>query len=292
MLKVTSTLDVPAVRFGEEEAIRLLARTGYDCCDWTMYNYADPRGFFGKTDWRKRAAGLKKISQENNIPFAQAHAPFPSNNPANPEKDSKIFEYLLLSLEACSIVECPYIIIHPVDTYPSAQDPDMREEAYRMNIDFYGRLIPRAKELGVKIALENMFGHSPEYKRIVPRGFSTAEEMAKCIDELGGDTMVACLDVGHSVLVNDTMHHMARVLGSRLQTLHIHSNDGVRDCHTAPLVFPMEWEKFGKALKDINYSGTICLEADGFLDPLPDNMIEIGEKYLCASARYIASLAE
>ena len=291
LLKTVSTLDIPALRFGEREAIRMLAKAGFDGCDWSMFTYTRPDGFFNRPDWREEAKVFKKIADENHIPFLQAHAPFPSDVPGDPDATAKIREYLLLSLEACSLVECPYVIIHPVDSFPSAVDPMMREEAYRLNVEFYGSLIPRARELGVRICLENMFGHNRRYDRIVPRGFSTAEEMAKCIDELSGG-IDACLDVGHAVLVNDTMDHMARVLGPRLKTLHVHSNDGVHDRHTAPLVHPMDWESFGKALYDIGFTGAITLEADTFLVPLPDDMIQLGLEFLAANARYVASLVK
>ena len=291
MLKTVSTLDIPAVRFGEREAIRMLAKAGFDGCDWSMFSYSRPDGFFNRPDWRLEARELKKIADENGVPFLQAHAPFPSNDARDETKTAEIRKYLLLSLEACSLVECPYVIIHPVDTFPASSDPMMRETAYRMNVEFYGSLIPRAKELGVRICLENMFGHNDRYNRIVPSRFSTAEEMARCIDELDGG-IDACLDVGHAVLVNDTMDHMARVLGSRLKTLHVHSNDGINDRHTAPLVFRMDWESFGKALYDIGFDGAITLEADNFLVPLPDDMIALGLDFLAANARYVASLVK
>ena len=154
LLKTVSTLDIPALRFGEREAIRMLAKAGFDGCDWSMFTYTRPDGFFNRPDWREEAKVFKKIADENHIPFLQAHAPFPSDVPGDPDATAKIREYLLLSLEACSLVECPYVIIHPVDSFPSAVDPMMREEAYRLNVEFYGSLIPRARELGVRICLE------------------------------------------------------------------------------------------------------------------------------------------
>ena len=92
MLKTVSTLDNPAARFGEREAIRMLADAGFDGCDWSMFTYTRPDGFFNRTDWRKEAAAFKKTADENSIPFLQAHAPFPSNIPDDPDATAKIRE--------------------------------------------------------------------------------------------------------------------------------------------------------------------------------------------------------
>ena len=293
MLKTVSTLSLPARRFGEEKAIRMLAAAGFDGCDWSMFSakYTRSDGFFSLPGWREEAKAYKKIAEEEGIPFLQAHAPFPSNVPGDPARSVEIKETILGSLEACSIVECPYVIIHPIDFSPRSSDPEEREAAHQRSVDFYGSMIPRAKELGVRMCVENMFGYSDTYKRIIPSGFSTAEEMVRLIDELDGG-IDACLDVGHAVLVNDTMDHMVRVLGKHLKTLHVHSNDGVSDRHTAPLVHPMDWESFGRALYDVGFAGAITLEADNFLTPLPDDMIALGLDFLAANARYVASLVK
>lgn len=291
MLKTVSTLDIPARRFGEKEAIRMLAEAGFDGCDWSMFPYAEPHGFFSEPDWRRTAAEFKKIADENHLPFLQAHAPFPTFFPDDAERTAHLKKALDNSLEACSIVECPYIIFHPGAFHPIPDTEEGRAEVLKKNIAFYGAFLPRAKELGVTICTENMFGYSDRYHRITPSYFSRAEELCALVDALDGQIAV-CLDVGHAVLVHDTMQHMARVLGPRLKTLHVHSNDGVSDRHTAPLIFPMEWEELGHALHDIGFAGSITLEADNFLVPLPNDMTALGLRFLCENARYVASLVK
>jgi len=287
MYKIVTTTDLPGNRFGMEKAIEMIAEAGFSGCDWSMFPYADKKGFFGQADWRKTAEGYHQTAIRNGVPFLQAHAPFPCFFPEDAEKTALLRWALENSLEACSIVECPYVIFHPGAFFPLPAAEKDRAEILKKNIEFYGSFISRSRELGVRICTENMFGYSNQYHRIVPSYFSRAEELNALVDALDGQIDV-CLDVGHAGLVNDSMEHMARVLGPRLKTLHIHSNDGVEDRHTAPLIFHMDWDGLGHALHDIGFTGSVTLEADNFLVPLPNEMYPTGLKFLAENARYVA----
>jgi len=287
MYKIVTTTDIPSKHYGMEGAIELIAQAGFSGCDWSMFLYEEPDGFFSRPDWRTAAEVYHKTALKNNVPFLQAHAPFPTFFPEDADKTARLKKALDDSLEACSIVECPYVVFHPGAFYPLPATEEGRAEVVRKNIEFYGSFIPRAKELGVRICTENMFGYSSQYQRISPSYFSRAEELNTLVDALDGGIDV-CLDVGHSVLVNDSMDYMARVLGHRLKALHVHSNDGVQDRHTAPLIFRMDWDGLGHALHDIGYTGNVTLEADSFLVPLPKEMFPTAMKFLAENARYVA----
>lgn len=292
MLKTVSTLNVPGKRFGEVEALRHLKEAGFDGCDFSMFGYDKPEtGLFYRDDWREVVKTFKQAADDLSLPFLQAHAPFPSNAPDDPERTSEIRRCLGLSLEACHITECPMVVFHPTHKAPLPADPDAREAIFQMNVEFYGSYLARARELGVTLLVENMFGRNERYNRIVPSAFSYADEINRLVDTLDGQIGV-CLDVGHAILVNDPMEHMAKVFGHRLKALHLHSNDGVSDRHTAPLIHPMNWEELGHALFEIGYEGPITLESDGFLRGLPDEMTDLGLRFMCENARYIASLVK
>ena len=140
------------------------------------------------------------------------------------------------------------------------------EECWQLNRDFYSRLIPYAKDAGVKIAVENMFNTDPILKRYCPTVVSTGEELCAYIDRLNDiaqeELFVACLDVGHALITGDTPEHMMRQLGDRLQVLHIQDNDGIRDAHTMPYMGKINWDEVAKVLQEIHYIGTFNLEAD------------------------------
>ena len=137
-----------------------------------------------------------------------------------------------------------------------------------------------AKEYGVKIALENMWGRDNELNRIVPNVCSVAEDFNRYVDALNPDNFTACLDLGHCGLVGDNAGAMIRQMGSRLGCLHIHDNDHLNDSHTLPYMMKMDWDDILHALGEIDYKGNFTYEADRFLGGFPDDLLPACERFM------------
>ena len=86
-------------------------------------------------------------------------------------------------------------------------------------MEFYRSLIPYCEEYNIKVALENMW----QYPRTISHSTcSRPAEFVKYMDELNNPCFVACLDVGHAMLVKEKPDDMIRALGGqRLQALHM-----------------------------------------------------------------------
>jgi len=117
----------------------------------------------------------------------------------------------------------------------------------------------------VKVCLENMF---TEYRhKIVEAVCTDPHQACAYIDTLneaaGFEAFAFCLDTGHLTLLGRDHRAVINTLGHRLQTLHIHDNDGVRDWHAMPCTGATDWDAFVAGLKDVGYSGTICFESGG-----------------------------
>jgi sugar phosphate isomerase/epimerase len=69
------------------------------------------------------------------------------------------------------------------------------------------------------------------------------------------------------------VREIVNVLGDRLEALHIHDTDGVRDNHTAPGFGNIDWESFCLGLKDIGYKGDFVYEADAFFANFDDALM-------------------
>ena len=114
----TSTEIVSASRIvGEEKAVELIAKAGFDAWDFSMFSMA-------KYDWGKKtfdfntghvlsgndylafARKLKKIGEDNGIHCNQSHAPFPSGS-------NEIFPYLMRAIECTAEAGGEICIIHP-----------------------------------------------------------------------------------------------------------------------------------------------------------------------------------
>ena len=156
----------------------------------------------------------------------------------------------------------------------------------------YFELLPFAKSCGVKIATENMWGWDKETDRASFAACATAEDFLAHLNAVNDDDFVACLDLGHAEMMGEgtSAPQMIRALGSKLQALHIHDNDRWHDSHQIPFSMQIDFVAIVKALKDINYSGYLTLEADQYLSAYtPDNVFE-GVKKLYESVDRLRNL--
>lgn len=256
MLLATQT-DVLGKKLGEEEAIRLICETGFDAIDYSIFHPADPQCSSFGSQWKTPILMLKAIGDSYGVPFTQAHAPFPSYRSGNDTYNGEIFQAIVRSLEISSLLGVKTVVVHPI-SLPNA------EEQKAVNLDFYSRLLPYCRDLGVKIALENMWARSPE-GTIIPAACGTGDSLLGFLELLPDDAFTACLDLGHCGIVGETASAMIRTLGrERLTALHVHDNDGLHDSHVFPYSGIMDWDGIAEALRDIGYTGNLTFEADNF----------------------------
>ena len=284
-MKISTEIYSSAVHVGEEKAVELIAKAGFDAWDFSMFEMC-------RIDWRdwsvldkphplnqpnylEFARRLKKIGLDNGIECNQSHAPFPSFVP-------KIREvYLKRAIECTAEAGGKICIIHP-DNNSSAET----------NAEFYQELLPFAKEHGVKIATENMWNWENGAKTACAAACSHHDDFCKHIDIVNDEFLVACLDIGHAEMagLNTSAPIMIRALNERLQALHIHDNDKIGDSHQIPFSMNIEWEGIAKALKEIGYKGYLTLEADRYLSKFnKDNVFE-GICDLAKSARRLEQM--
>ena len=175
------------------------------------------------------------------------------------------------------------MVVHPINVnqaHPHYGDSSWLKQ---LNLDFYGPAAERGRNLGITIALENLFTFAPD-GRIVESYISSAEELSDLVDSIEGT--VACLDVGHSLVTGRKPEDMARILGNRLKVLHIQSNDGRIDLHMPPYMHShLDWDALAISLHDIGYNGWVNLETFGFTANLPNELLPsaIAYQYACAS---------
>ena len=244
---------------GEEDAIRLLAASGFEAWDFSMfdmatYNYSEGRISDGDHplhggNYRAFAKRLAKVGQECGIVCNQSHAPFPTYCP-------EMIDYLLRAIECTAIAGGEICVIHP-DNLRGAEE----------NVVLYEKLLPFAKECGVKIATENTFKVDCQSKKILPCCTSDHAGIIELLDLIDDPFFVACLDIGHAELcgLSTSACDMIRALGpDRLAALHIHDNDKIRDSHLLPFTEKIEWEPIAKALTEIGYRGDLTLECGNY----------------------------
>jgi sugar phosphate isomerase/epimerase len=129
---------------------------------------------------------------------------------------------------------------------PALPTPDVDEAARRAVADVR-RILDSCRELGVRLAVENLAGpaHVPAFFDALFERFAP--------DELG-----FCYDSGHALLTG-RQDLVVRYAG-RLAATHLHDNDGTGDQHRLPSEGRCDWPMILGAIKQSAYTGTINLE--------------------------------
>lgn len=283
-MKISTEIASAAAIIGEEKAIELYAKAGFDAWDFSMFAMC-------RYDWRNNcllpnhhplsgndylafARKLKQVGLDNGIHCNQSHAPFPVKCP-------DIRSHLKRAIECTAEAGGKICIIHPNN-----------DKSPEENAQMYAELLPFAKEHGVKIATENMWNWDEEKAQSSFAACATPESFCAHVDALRDDYMVACLDIGHAEMrgSNTSAVEMILALDHRLQALHIHDNDQWQDSHQIPFSMKIDFAAVAGALKEIGYSGYLTLEADRYLHGRTKDTIFEGMKNLAAAARRLDNM--
>lgn len=283
-MKISTEISSAAQKVGEERAIELIAKAGFDAYDFSMFDMCPfdyGRNDFGNFshplavgDHLAFARKLKRVADDCGIVCNQSHAPFPT-------WCEKIGTYIYRAIECTAEAGGEICVIHP-DTRLTAKE----------NVEMFMPFLEYAKSVGVKIACENMWGWDFEKSVPCPASCSKSEDFLAVLNGVNDPSFVACLDIGHAEIPNsgDGAVPMIHALGHHLQALHIHDTDRVHDNHQIPFSMNIDFEAVAKALKDIGYSGYLTLEADCYLSRFSPEDTFKGVCDLSASAKRIADM--
>ena len=221
---------------------------------------------------------LGEYAKSRGVKIGQAHAPFPSSY-ADAEKNEKRFNEIVQSIKNASYLGAPMVVVHPCG-HLDYTDEASKEISFEYNLDFYRRLIPFAREYGIKIAIENMD---------FPCVTATPEGLNKLFDALDDPIFTVCFDTGHSLIEKVDPAEAIRVIGHRLVDgcTHFHDNFGDDDDHTLPFYGKIDWESVMKALAEIGYEGDINYEAANFIKNVPTDLYVDALTYMSRVGRYL-----
>ncbi len=281
-MKVSTEIGSIATLVGEEKAVELVAKTGFDAWDFSMFDMCEKnaKGFLVPTNhptvqdnYLAFARKLKQIGLDNGIICNQGHAPFPSSPKSN--------YYLKRAIECVAEAGGEICIIHPMNNGTPEENAEM-----------YFELLPFAKAHNVRIATENMWNWKPLHKHSSFAACATPDSFNAHLDAVNDDYFVACLDIGHAEMKGSdtTAAEMIMSLGNRLKALHIHDNDKLHDSHQIPFSMSIDFTSVVNALKEINYNGYLTLEASSYLDNFKKENVEKGVIDLYNSAKRLNEL--
>ncbi len=278
------------VRLSDREAIRIIKEAGFDAYDMSlcemMYN---PNNIFNTDKYLEEAKSIREYADSLGIPCNQAHAPYHSSC-GDPEKDEKTFNMIVRAMEIAATLGAKIIVVHPKQHLTYA---DNIEELFKLNVEFYTRLIPYCEKFGIKVATENMWQNNPCSGAITDSTCSRSWEFNKYIDAVNSEWITGCLDLGHVALVTKKIPEFIKDMGKeRIAALHVHDTDFRDDSHTVPFCELMDYNAIAKALGEIDYQGDFTYEANNFFRNKPLELIPAAYKYACEVGRYLISEIE
>lgn len=273
---------------GHDEAIKILAKAGFDALDLSMFSMHKEGDIFYGDDAIANAKELKAKVEAAGMFFNQAHAPFSFDL-----KTKKFDDYTPLVEKAIKVAAAAgvkQIIVHPFHhvTYKGNE-----QFVLEKNVEYYRGFVPICEEYGIKVCAENMWQRDSKRGYIIEDACSYAVKFNEYLDTIGSPYIIGCLDIGHCGLIGEEPQDAIRIMGhDRLKALHVHDNDYKGDLHTIPGCGKINWTEVTKALADIDYSGEFTYEADNFFLNFEPSFYQDAANFLALRGRHLISMIE
>lgn len=285
MLEIGLTTMHVDKHFSDSEILAAYARHGIGYADYyfTRYEPRSPHVCESMQDVCAYYTALKAEADSLGIRFHQTHAPYPTFAKTK-KQEAVIFEGLVKSIYAASILGAKGIVVHPKMPYRFHYGNVFRQTRKTKNVAFYRALLPYAEQYGIDIALENMYCRRRRDNRLIKTVCSTAEELLSFKKTLNHPRISVCLDIGHAhIIYKENWKEMVQKLNGHIGYIHFHDNDGYEDDHLLPGDRRMNPAAVIEALKQNGFTGILNLECHKAVTQnaktnLDQNLARIAEK--------------
>ena len=214
---------------------------------------------------REHVAELASWFASNSLQPFSMHAPLfpdremgragaPAVNVLHPEKSRRIdaMDEIKRALEAAERIPFRNLVLHLGE-----RDDKWSPRTIEYAVTALEHLGAFAHPLGVRLLVENLLSEA------------TTPDHLVLILELGHlDSVRVCLDFGHAHIASNVPEAIG-VLGSRIASLHVHDNHGVKDEHLFPGEGNINWPAVADALKTLPEPPAAVLELATIRGDLP-----------------------
>ena len=256
-------------RWGEEKFIKMREH-GILAVDYDIDNTDNIPYTMNDAEAEDFLLAEKQKIEDAGLIISQTHGPWrwPACDKTVEDRAERM-EKMKRSLKFCSILGCKYWVIHPIMPFGTEEknDSEKAQITWNMNIEFMSELLKTAKEYGIIICFENM--PMPHFS------LGSPQDTLRFVEAINDENFKICFDTGHATMFNyKSVGDHIRELKDYIKVFHIHDNNGWADLHMLPYFGVIDWEDFGKSLKDINFNGVFSLESASHPN-LPDSEFEI-----------------
>jgi sugar phosphate isomerase/epimerase len=272
-------------RIPMEESIRTCAAAGYRYLDFGFTELKLSSPFFGSPEWKTEIEGYSRLAKELGVAFVQAHAVIADFcNPAGGGGEDR--ELFRRSIQGAGILGVPWIAAHPSTGVSGGK---RAEDTHERNIAFFREMADYALPFNVGIAIENMWGKTPEG---LSRYAVRAEELLRLVEDTGRENVGACWDVEHGSVEKLDQGNAIRLLGRRLKATHISDETGPNNIHILPCSGFVKWDEVLEALAGIDYQGAFAFEIQHYLPGMPMELVPSAMKFSVEVGSYLVSRFE
>ena len=248
-MNLTIANDALYKKVGEEESYRLIKEAGFDGVDLQCIDKKSSDILLNHH--REEAQNTRQLLEKHGLICNLAHAPFKNMYYGMKfDLSEPIYKEVVNSIEYAAIVGAKMVVVHGIRT---PLGPHSRQ-SLEYNCEFFRSLAPYAKQFGIKIALENVFGTLPD-----------SFHMGETLRILDDPCFVGLLDVGHTLLAENFIRDLPP---GTIKGLHVHDLHGTvvgKDDHTLPGLGVHNWDEILKAFAEVGYDGDFNFEVHGFL---------------------------
>ena len=239
--------DHPSGRFSMRAMIDYFAEIGICAVDMSFESLS-------RFDDAREAVlySAAKRAREKNIALPLCHLSFYMPDPFNETLMAKYQKELMMGVDSAALMGIPLAVAHPVALYSSKY---RYGDFIRANMKLLLPVVEYAKAKGIKICIENM-----PSEREAPDNHlygSCALNISALAEKLGAGI---CWDVGHANISGYKQSEQMEILKGKLDVLHIHDNDGVKDKHLLPFDGSVDWDDVARGMRCCDFTGILDVE--------------------------------
>ena len=217
------------------------------------------RGHFDYANRRQHVVEIAQWFKAGTVTLHSVHSPMYSSyewgrrdtepiNIANPERKGRIeaMDEIKRALEIAEHVPFRFLVQH-VGVGGEYFD-DKKFDAAMSSVE---HLRAFAKPLGVRLLLEN-----------IPNELSTPDKLLELLHVAHFDDVGICFDTGHAHIMSNVAASF-ETLKPRIQSTHVHDNNGDRDAHLWPGEGNIDWPHTMEMLRSAPNTPPLLLEIEG-----------------------------
>ena len=276
------SMDTSAVSlyYGDEEALRIIRRAGFDCCDFSFCTLDGSVKIGENEAYLSWARHLRSVMDEIGLVCNQAHAPLTLTR-ENYSADMSDMHYreLVRSMECASVFGAPHIVVHPL----GQEGGDSRD----FDLRFYQDLEKWCRRFKIKVAIENVYTVDPA-TGVKQRRLCSAEEQAALVRALGTECFTVLIDIGHAAILGSKPEdYLRRMDPALLGGLHVHDTDFREDLHVPPYHALHDWDAIMKTLGEMDYAGDLSLEIPYYISRFDRALVPVAVRFAEEIGRHL-----